>query len=562
MQNIKEKIRYLFLHLISPKEIIFISLILFLAFFLFLAFLYKGSTYLMSERIMYSGNMSEGIIGRPKETNPYRTESQVDKDLHRLLFGTLIRNVVGEKFDLGLAKSVEVNSGKDTYKVKLRDEIYFSDETPITLDDILFSLDNVPGDKNYTVEKTDDNTLTFKLKEKLREEFLQTLTYPIIKKDLKFDNNFSKSLVTSSFFKISEIKKDLNGNILSISLERFNNGEDKIPYLKTYKLLYFENEVDAYKSFQQREIDLIGGIPGTTISKIKDDTSIKFESSLLPNYFAVFLNQNENETLREKALRKALNDIVDRESLANQVLGGYGSPLKNILGNKGSPLPAKEIIEQLTAKSTSSFSFQDGVLYMSTKKSQDTNSEKKVVKIKLTTIENTELQETAKFLSLAWKKIGVETEIVVINRTDLNETAKERDFEALLFGYSIKSPKDYYSFFSSKERTYPKLNISNYTSKQVDKILDILVTEKEQSRIDDLTAQLSVELEADNPVIILYKPQFVFAHFLKTQITLPNKITSKDDRYGYIEDWYINTEKVFNVFKQLKFIDQLDILLY
>ena len=109
---------------------------------------------------------------------------------------------------------------------------------------------------------------------------------------------------------------------------------------------------------------------------------------------------------------------------------------------------------------------------------------------------------------------------------------------------------------------YPKLNISNYTSKDVDKILDTLLGENDPTRIADLTSQLSVQIGKDNPVIILYKPQFVFAHFLKTQIKLSNTIETASDRYDFIEYWYTDTEKVLNIFQSLPFINKLDTWLY
>lgn len=153
--------------------------------------------------------------------------------------------------------------------------------------------------------------------------FLNNLTYPIIQKDTVFENNFTTKIVTSSFFRISDISKDLDGNVTSITLKRFNNGEAKLPYFKTYTITYYKDEVEAYNAFQQKEIDLLSGIPGNTISKITDDTNIKFEVASLPNNYALFLNQNKNEVLQDKALRHALSDIVDRESLTNQVLGSF-----------------------------------------------------------------------------------------------------------------------------------------------------------------------------------------------------------------------------------------------
>lgn len=559
LSNLKEKTKYLFSYFLSPKEIIFVFLLLIISLFFFLSFLHKASSLLMIERIRYSGNITEGVIGNLKEPNPYKASTQADKDIDTLLYSSLVTNVgrenFSERYELRLAEKIDISADKNVYKISLKDKIFFSDGTPITVDDILYSLSNTQGEKKFTAEKADGKTIIFKLIQ-ADKDFLSNLTFPISKKNSNFENNFTTNLITSSFFKIKNIEKDKDGNVNSIQLERYDNGEEKIPYVKNYKIIYFREEVSAYNAFQKKEIDLLSGVSGNTLSKIADDTNIKFETASLPNNYAIFLNQNKDELLQNKSFRKALSDIIDRESLTNQVLGNFGIPEKNILGQKGSVKSSKEVIDNLD----SSFSFKDGVLYVGTQKASETNKE--AVKITLTTIQNKELEETAKYLQNSWKKIGVQTEIKIIDKKDLNTVVKDRNFDALLFGFSIKTEKDYYSFFSSKERSYPKLNISNYTSKQTDKILSVLSGDNSPERIQDLVNQLSVEIEDDTPVIILYKPKFVFAHFLDTNIQLPKLLTSEEDKYTYIKNWYTNTEKVLKIFNQSKIVDRFDTLLY
>jgi ABC-type transport system substrate-binding protein len=461
-------------------------------------------------------------------------------------------------FRLTYAK-VEADNDKTTFKVYLNDNIQFSNGVNINADDVLYSLSLVPLEKNYIVEKIDDKTLQFKIKSGTPSVFLENLTYPIVYSKETYEKNFSTDLVTSGFFKIKSVTKDADGNVLDIVLKRYNNGEDKIPYLKTYTIFFFKDDTDAYTSFQRKEIDLLSGIQGSTISKIKDDTGIELSTSTLPNNFAVFFNQNENEVLRDPDLRQALSDSVDRSTLTNQILGSFGLPEKNLLGETQKVKNADEIVKKLP----SSFSFENGVLYTSTKKTPKQGStSKSQVKIKLTTISNSELEQTAKLIANSWQKIGVQTDIDVIDKKDLNSVVKNRDFEALLFGFSIKSPKDYYSFFSSKERTYPKLNISNYTQKDADRILESLESETDERKIADYVQKLSDIIERDNPVIILYKPEFVFAHFLKTKIKLPEEIKSEENRYEFVNYWYTDTEKVLPLFTKIRIPDLFDQILY
>ena len=303
---------------------------------------------------------------------------------------------------------------------------------------------------------------------------------------------------------------------------------------------------------QNKSIDLLGGIPGKTISKIKDDSSVHIQTSDLPNNISLFMNQSNNQDLQSKELRQALSEAIDRNTLVNQVLGGYATPEKNILGENKQNKNLQDIISTLTS---SSFIFKNGVLYSSTKKTAKDIGLNKPVVIKLTTIDNVEIKETANFVATEWKKIGVETNIEVVDRKNVASLVKDRSFEILLFGFSVKENNDYNAFFNSKERTYPKLNISNFANKNVDKILENLNQNK-----NGLTS-LSQELEDNMPVIILYKPKYIFASRLLTQTLINPFLKNEEDRYLSINNWYVKTEKVLSIWKNIPFIDNLDIIL-
>ena len=126
--NIKEKIKYLFSYFLSPKEIIFIFILLFLSLFFFLSFIYKASAFFMTERIQYSGNISEGVIGNLKEPNPYKPATQADKDIDNLLYSSIVANVDREnftdKYELRLASKIDISSDKNIYKITLKDKIF------------------------------------------------------------------------------------------------------------------------------------------------------------------------------------------------------------------------------------------------------------------------------------------------------------------------------------------------------------------------------------------------------------------------------------------------------
>lgn len=536
--------------LLSPKEMIFICFLFFIS-FLGLIFLISETTNLIkSKRVIYAGTITEGLVGNPKIASPLGTHNQVDKDLNKLLYSPLIQNVADDKFDLVLAESVSKSQDGLTYRVKLKDKIFFQNGKEILTDDAIFSLENTFIDRDFILEKIDSRSFNLKIKKNTKENIFDKLSVSVVSKNTKAELTFSKDVVGSGFFRIKDLFKDNEGNITKIYLTRFDNGLAKIPYIKNYNVNFYKDDASAFTALQNKTIDILGGTTGTNIAKIKDDTSFNIETSDLPNNIALFTNVSNNKFLQDQNLRKILNSSIDRASLVNQVLGGFGKPEENILGENN----------QQKVEVGTGFILENGVLYSSTKKT-DSKVEKVLkspVSIKITTIDNKELVETANFVKTSWEKIGVQTSVEIIDRKNVANVVKDRNFEILLFGFSIKDKKDYYSFFHSKERTYPKLNIANFANKNVDQIL-------ENDSSSDYLSKLSSELENTLPVIILYKPQYIFASRLLKQPLINSSIKNEEDKYLNINNWYTEAEYVLNIWNKFQilktFINKLDILI-
>jgi peptide/nickel transport system substrate-binding protein len=477
-----------------------------------LSSLYAFTDYLRVDRIVYTGQIKEAAVGAPKVTNPYQSLNQTEKNLSQLLFSSLIRNLRIEngeiKYDFGLAQKIETNSSFSEIKITLVDNAEFSNGTNITSADIIHSLQLSPNEKNFQEEIVDEKTVLLKFKNQTSQEIyknLNVLTQPIVSRDENFSETYSTNLITSGFYRIRKIKKDNEGNIMSVELARFQNGEQKLPYIKKYFFYIYPDESSALSDLQSKEVNLLSGVSGQIVSKIKDDKTLKVIESKLSNNFAIFLNQNRNQHLRDSEFRQILSEAIDRDQLVNQTLGGYAVPMKNILGENSKNQNLETLQNKIISNKDNGLFFENGVLYGGQKTASSTK-EREVVKISITTINNKELVDTANFVANSWKKLGVETEIRTIDRSQLQQVVKERDFDTLLFGFSTKDYSDYYSFFHSEERTFPRLNIANYASKKADAILNNLKSEKDFKKKAELLSDLSKELSEDTPIILLYKP--------------------------------------------------------
>ena len=77
---------------------------------------------------------------------------------------------------------------------------------------------------------------------------------------------------------------------------------------------------------------------------------------------------------------------------------------------------------------------------------------------------------------------------------------KKRDFEALLFGSIINYDTDLYAYWHSTQRIYPGLNITGYTSKNLDKNLETLKNslniDSRNKAFDAINKELNEELQS------------------------------------------------------------------
>src|SRR3954469_11185839 len=79
-------------------------------------------------------------VSEPKTLNPVIAADQPTRDVHALLFADLIHiNRRTHRTEMALAKSCSVSRDGRHYTLTLRDNLRFSDGSPLTADDVVFT---------------------------------------------------------------------------------------------------------------------------------------------------------------------------------------------------------------------------------------------------------------------------------------------------------------------------------------------------------------------------------------------------------------------------------------
>src|SRR3989338_1722065 len=319
------------------------ALFIFFAILLFVsstALLYMLKQSLVVEVPAHGGSLSEGIIGSPRFINPVLAISDADLDLTALVYSGLLRATPQGGYAPDLANSYTVSPDGKTYTFTLRDTVTFQDGSPVTAEDIAYTVQKTqdpalksPLRANWdgvVAEAVDKKTVRFTLKSAYAP-FVENLTLGILPKarwggvsDEEFPfSELNASPVGSGPYKVASVSRTSSGIPSLYSLDSFKGYALGEPYLSRLYIRFYQSEGALLTALQQGEVDSASGIsPGN----LKDLPAEDIKTAPQNRIFGVFFNQNQSAVLRAPEVRKALDDAINRAELVQAGLGGYGTP--------------------------------------------------------------------------------------------------------------------------------------------------------------------------------------------------------------------------------------------
>lgn len=506
----------------------------------------------------YGGTLIEGSIGNPQFINPLLAISDADRDLSTLTYAGLMG--LSGKGDLVpvLAESYTVSTDGKTYLFTLRKNAKFSDGSPITAQDIVFTVKKAqdpalksPEYANWSgvaVVADDQQTIRFTLT-KAYAPFLGLTTLGILPARLwqsvsatEFPfSTLETSPVGTGPFKVASISRNASGLIESVSLTENPNYVLGRPYLDGIRFNFYSNAEDLAQALSSGSVESAYGVPQ--------------KGALTAPYarvFGVFFNPSENQVYARTEVRKALSLALDREEIVADVLGGYATPLMG-------PVPPGKNVDQVSIPesddptATAAHILEtSGWVYDGTSRAwKNAGTKQTLDTITIRTSNVPELKEVASAVKADWERLGISVAIELYEPGDLSQNViRPRKYEALLYGMVVGRDQDLYAFWDSQERNDPGLNIAMYVNKTVDALLEeTRGTTDEKTRTNDLQ-KIENLIAADYPAAFIYAPNFIYAVPSDLRgVELPQIITPAD-RFATATAWYRFTDAVWPIFAQ------------
>jgi peptide/nickel transport system substrate-binding protein len=517
------------------------------------------------------GSLHEGIVGTPRFVNPLLAVTPADKDVAALVYAGLMK--LGPEGTLinDMAESVTMSADGLTYSIALKNNLTFHDGTPVTSDDVIFTIARIedPALKSpllaswegVTLERVSDRELNMVL-EKPYAPFIENLTLGILPKHIWEDaspdafpfSQYNSEPIGSGPYKIERVVRSTSGIPESYTLVPFEAYALGTPKIARIMLSFYQNEEVLISDWKRGEITSAGGLSHKSIAELGDISgSHTLRKVPLPRTFAVFFNQNEAPLFRDHTVREVLSLITDRAPIISEVLDDHGYPIAG-------PLPPTE------DQSTTPESPNASTLDTAKNKLRDggwkfdgsVNRWKKTIggvdtelAFTLATANTETLERTAEILKSEWEEIGVSVTVQKYEQVDLTQTViRPRKFDALLFGTVAGRERDFYPFWHSSQRNDPGLNIALYANLTTDTILtDARTTLSYEERMQK-NQIFADELMKDTPAIFLYAPAYIYLLPNTVRDVAQKGIAEPYERFASSNNWYIETESVWKFFTQ------------
>jgi len=501
------------------------------------------------------GTVTIGLVGSPQFINPILArDGTIDADLTKLMFRGLVRIDENLLPVPDLAESITLSEDRTQYTVTLRPNLYWSDDEPLTADDVKFTIDTIKDAEfasphralftSATVEVTDDRTVVFTL-EKPLAAFGTYLELGILPRHVWSDATpqtmalaeLNVKPINNGPYKFLSVTKDRSGAVRQMTFVR-NKSAAIQPYLQKLNIKFYAERTAAIDALRTDAIDIFGGLTPDEVSALPK--KIVRTTTPISQLTAVFINQRDNPVLRAKEVRRALAMTVDRQGLIEAslpgladvlqgpVLPGYPGFLSDLTIPPLDPVAANAALEEAGWKRNDAGIRQKGATQFV---------------FAVTAPDDPVYRVVAESLAEGWRTLGAGVEVKLIDPSRIQrDTIKPRDYEILLFGQIHDTDGDLYPFWHSSQQRDPGYNLSLFFNKQLDTDLeDARTTDSLDKRIADY--QSFQRIVADEiPAIFLYQHRYVQGHRSSVKIPQAKQLVSPSDRFLLTANWYTRTK--------------------
>ena len=282
------------------------------------------------------GSVVYGMTQDLASLDPHVDTDAGTRDVVFNLYEGLVKPTSDGGFIPAVASDYIISDDAKTYTFTLRDGITFHDGTPVTIEDVKYSIDRyaeIQGESSAfsslvdSVEVQDDKTLVVNLKESY-SEFLPMMTIAIIPQS---NEDPAGNPIGTGPFKYVSYTPGQN-----MELEKYDGyWQEGVPSLDSVEFKFIADVDTAFVELQAGTIDILKYLTAAQAETLGDEDYNIVQGSMNLVH-AMYLN-SAYEPLSKTEVRQALCYAVDRDAINNFIFGGKS----HIIGSHMIPAMSK-----------------------------------------------------------------------------------------------------------------------------------------------------------------------------------------------------------------------------
>jgi peptide/nickel transport system substrate-binding protein len=519
------------------------------------------------------GIYTEALVGSFGRLNPLLDlTNPVDRDVDRLLFDGLIRFDSHGLPQPDLAESWGVSADGMVYNVTLRENALWHDGSPVTSDDVLFTLDLLRSQYSaYTpdvrtlwdgvkITRLNEKNLKFVLAEPF-VPFLDYLTFGILPKhllenisaDQLLNNGFNLAPVGTGPYKFDHLVVEngkINGVVLAVSKNYFG----KTPFVEQIVFRYYPNAESALAAYKSGDVLGISQISSSVLQTALSETNLSFYSSRIPRVTLIMLNLGDKQIpfFQEKNIRRALLLALNRQWMVDKLLQGQGIVANSPIlpgtwayydGNSQAGFDPDSAVALLKSAGyvippNGTVRTKDNIPFSFTLAYPDDGL-------------HTELAQT---IQKDWEAIGIEAKIVAVPYDSLiKDYLTPRTYQAALVDLDLSRSydPDPYPFWHQAEISGGQ-NYSQWDNRPASEYIEQARVVADLAVRTRLYRNFQVIFARELPALLLYYPVYTYAVDQSMQGIQAAPLFESADRFNGVADWYLITRRALEKTSQVK----------
>jgi peptide/nickel transport system substrate-binding protein len=485
------------------------------------------STTVLAHAQDRGGVMTYGRYADSLFLDPVLNDANVDIWILSNMYDTLLLPTDdGQSVQAGLATDWSVSDDGLTVSLTLRDGIMFSDGSPITAEDVIWSLDRARNPDNgiwnfllsavAEVTSPDDASIVITLRQPDPAILpaLSVFNAAIMPKaafeampgetDLEKATAFAEQPIGSGPFTLESWDR---GSSLKLVKNNYYwaDGDDgeKLPYLDGVTFEIVPDDATRILRVQSGELDGAELIPFARVAELEADPNINMELFPSTRIQDIIINvrpelDGEANPLSDTKVRQAMNFAANKDAIIQVVTFGVGTPTSSFMASttplhtgEGAVFPYDlEKAKQLMAESA----YPDGFTASM-----------------LTLAGNQDELGIATALQQMWSQIGISLEIQQVDNATRTEEYRNGTFDMRAGAWTndIADPGQITSYFAYSP-TIDALH-SGWKSEEVDSLYVASQSETDIAKRTEQYARIQEVFNQDGPTVLLYETPYPVA---------------------------------------------------